>query len=143
MRLGAIIIIGYFFNIMLAVSFPYQFGYTALLEGEEIGYTFEDDSIFPGEAKQGINENYETLTDSENIQALTDTEGGIISSLVGGVSALFDGLFDGIKKLGSYIAFLTPFGTIFLALPGALGVVMGLIYMVLIGYGIVTFIAGR
>lgn len=143
MKIGALMIIGVFFNMMMLSIFPTVFlgENPSILEGEELGYNFDDNGIITTEYNQAVGQ-YEVISNTEQLESLTSTEGGIVSGILEGVSSFFDGLLDGLSKLVLYLSFIIPFSTLLFALPGALGLVLGTLYSVLTAIAIIRFIRG-
>lgn len=143
MKLGAIMIIGVFFNMMMLSVFPTLFlgEDPAILEGDTLGYDFTGNGIITSEYVDGVS-TYQSLGNTEQLEGLTSTEGGIVSGITEGIGSFFDGLLDGLQKLGLYLSFIIPFSTVFFALPGALGLIIGTLYSVMLAFSIIRFIRG-
>lgn len=143
MKLGAIMIIGVFFNMMMLSVFPTLFlgEDTSILEGDTLGYDFTGNGIITSEYVDGVS-TYKSLGNTEQLESLTSTKSGIISGIIEGISSFFDGLLDGLKKVTLYVSFIIPFSTVFFALPGALGLIIGTLYSVTLAFSIIRFIRG-
>jgi hypothetical protein len=144
MKLGFILFIGVFTNLLLASIFPYQLlpaDDAALMVGGDIyGYDFSGSDYF-GENQQGaVQSTMNELQSEESTAGLLATsqkESGILESV-----SFFDGLFDALAKAGTYIALVIPFSSVLFVLPGALGLILGGIYSLVTIYAIIRFIRG-
>ena len=143
MNLGYFTIIGIFCNMMLFAIFPYAFttGTPDILEGDTLAMTFEDSEYFNSKYVEGVN-TYTDIQDEIPIKNIQSTETGLVSGSLEGVSSFFDGLLDGLTKAQTLISFIIPFATLFVLLPGALGLVLGTLYMGGFAYAIIRFIRG-
>lgn len=143
MKIGAIMIIGVFFNMMMLSVFPTLFlgENPNMLEGDTLGYDFKDNGIITQEYIDGVGQ-YEVITNTEQLESLTDTQGGIVSGITEAVGSFFDGLLDGLQKLSVYLSFVIPFSTVFFALPSSLGLIIGTLYSTVLGIAIIRFIRG-
>lgn len=128
---------------MLFAIFPYAFttGTPDILEGDTLAMTFEDSEYFNSKYVEGVN-TYTDIQDENSIKNIQSTETGLVSGILEGVSSFFDGLLDGLTKAQTLISFIIPFATLFVLLPGALGLVLGTLYMGGFAYAIIRFIRG-
>lgn len=137
--------VGIFVNMMLVSIFPYQFlsaeDASALIGADELGYNFDGNGYFTEKHSEAVGE-YQTLSQDEQLNELTDTEGGIVAGALEAISSFFDGLLDGITKIKQYLAFIIPFAAMFFLLPGAFGIIFGTMYSVLMAYSIIRWIRG-
>jgi len=96
MKLGFLLITGVFFNMFMGVIFPFQLLDTqtasSLLGGDTLGYDFGNNPYFGDNYKQSI-QNYRDNTNADKLQALSNTDTGLISSSLQAISSFFDGLF--------------------------------------------------
>lgn len=144
MRLGFIFFIGVFTNLMLAGIFPHQLlpaDDAASLVGDDVyNYDLGNNIYFGTNEKNATTELYQTLQDKEQTGTLLATsqqESNFLESI-----SFFDGLFDGLSKIATYISLIIPFSTVLFLLPGALGLVLGGLYSAISVYGIIRFIRG-
>lgn len=143
MKIGAIMIIGVFFNMLMISVFPTLFlgDNPEILEGDSLGYDFNNNGIVTQEYVEGVQQ-YETITNTDQLESLSSTEGGLVSGITEALSSFFDGLLDGLKKLTLYLSFIIPFSTVLFALPGALGLIMGTMYSLAMAIAVIRFIRG-
>lgn len=136
-------IIGVFFNMLMISVFPTLFlgENPDILEGDVLGYDFDDNGIVNQEYKDGV-ATYESITDTQQLESLSNSEGGVVSGVTDAIGGFFDGLLDGLKKLTLYLSFIIPFSTVLFALPGAMGLVMGTMYSLAIAIAVIRFIRG-
>lgn len=144
MRLGFIFFIGIFANILLASIFPYQLLPESLasdLVGDDVyPYQFGDSEYFGGDTRDSSSTLYTTIQDDQETNELLSTnqqETNIIESV-----SFFDGLKDSLDKLTAYISLILPFGTVLGLLPGAIGLILKVIYIGVAIYAIGRFIRG-
>ena len=129
---------------MLASIFPYQLLPTddaaALVGDDVINYDLSGSGYFGTDEKSSTTSLYNTLQDNSktgDLLATNQQESNILESV-----SFFDGLFDALSKLGTYISLIIPFSTVLFLLPGALGLVLGGAYSVVVVYGVVRLIRG-
>lgn len=136
-------IIGVFFNMLMISVFPTLFlgDNPEILEGDSLGYDFNNNGIVTQEYVEGVQQ-YETITNTDQLESLSSTEGGLVSGITEALSSFFDGLLDGLKKLTLYLSFIIPFSTVLFALPGALGLIMGTMYSLAMAIAVIRFIRG-
>lgn len=143
MKLGFLLIVGVFFNMMMFSIFPYAFlgDDPEILQGESLGYKFQDSEYFNDKYTESVN-NYQNLSNDQTLNELSSNEGGLVSGVLDGVSSFFDGLLDSLDKIKQYLSFIIPFATLFFILPGALGQILGTLYSVSVAYAVIRFIRG-
>lgn len=144
MRLGFIFFIGVFANLMLAGIFPYQLlpnDDAANLVGDDVyNYDLGGSGYFGSDEKTATSDLYSNLQDTSStgdLLATSQQESNILESV-----SFFDGLFDGLSKIGTYLSLLIPFSTVLFLLPGGLGLVLGGLYSAITIFGIIRFIRG-
>ena len=144
MKLGFILFIGVFTNLLLASIFPYQLlpadDAAELIGGDTYGYDFSGSDYFGENQKTATSNTVSELENQEGaagLLATSQSESSILESV-----SFFDGLFDALKKAGTYVALIIPFSSVLFVLPGAIGLVFGGIYSVVVIYAIVRFIRG-
>jgi hypothetical protein len=131
-------------NLMLASIFPYQLlpvDDAANLVGDDVyNYDLDQNGYFNTDEKQASSKLYSTLNDpvaTGDLLATSQQESNVLESV-----SFFDGLFDALRKISIYISLIIPFSTVLFLLPGALGVVIGGLYMGITVYAIARFIRG-
>jgi len=143
MRLGFIFFLGIFVNLLLASVFPTvllpEDTATRLIGEDDYEYNYTEIS-FGSDSEQSATDLYNTLqNDSAGTDLLqtSQQESNFLESI-----SFFDGLFDALRKIGSYVSLLFPFATVLFLLPGALGLIFGGLYMAVLVYAIIRFIRG-
>lgn len=147
MRFEYLTFIGLVTNLLAALMLP-----TLMLPleiQEQIGietksdYTFNND-IVNNNQRENIGETYNYLRDTEARQEeLVSTDEGIVSSVTQTLSALFDPVFNALKKITTYVSFLIPFGTVLFALPSSLGFFLGFFWSFIYFLSFINWIRGR
>ena len=144
MRLGFIFFIGIFTNLMLAGIFPYQLlpetDANNLVGDDVYNYDLGNSGYFGTDEKTATTELYTTLQDNSatgDLLATSQQESNVLETI-----SFFDGLFDGLSKIATYVSLIIPFSTVLFLLPGALGLVLGGLYTAVSIYGIIRFIRG-
>lgn len=144
MKLGFIFFIGIFANILLASIFPYQLlpgDVASDLVGDDVfPYQFGDSEYLGGDTKDSSSTLYTTMQDNSQTNNLLSTnqqETSIIESV-----SFFDGLKDALDKITTYISLILPFGTLLGLLPGAIGLILQILYTGVVVYAIGRFIRG-
>lgn len=143
MRLGFILVTGIFFNLFMAVIFPFQLLDTttanALMGSDIIGYDFNNNSYFGDDYKNYISD-FEESNTKDNLESLTNLEQS--STVLSAIGNFFDGLTDALSKAKTLFTFMIPFSTIFFLTPGAFGLILGYLYTGIFTYAVVRFIRG-
>jgi len=143
MRLGFLLVTGIFFNIFMAVIFPFQLLDTqtaiGLMGSDTIGYDFSDNPYLSEDFTKYYND-YDASVDKDKLDTISEQQSS--STVLSTIGNFFDGLTDALSKIKSALAFIIPFSTIFFLLPGALGLILGYLYTGVFVYAVVRFIRG-
>lgn len=135
--------IGIFVNMMLVSIFPYQYldqtEANLLISEGELQYNM-DNNPYLSEKQSEAAAQYRDITNDDEMNKLTDTDGDIVSGAIDAISSFFDGALDAITKIKKYIAFIIPFSSMFFLLPGAFGLIMGTMYSMMFAFAIIRWI---
>ena len=147
MRFEYLTFIGLVCNLLAALMLPNLFLPELVRDNFDIesqsNYDFDND-IVTTKQQENIGESYTYLSNSEKLQEdLISTDEGVVSSITSTLSALFDPVFNALKKIGEFFSFVIPFGTLLFALPGALGFFAGFFWSFIFGLSFVNWIRGR
>lgn len=147
MRLEFIVIVGIFFNLMLAGIFPYQLLDTTTanyLVGDQVmGYDFAGSSMFSSDLKNEVTQYGQDARDDTKTGDLTSTtDSTFMNPAFDNSISYFNGIVDAMKKLKSILSLIIPFASLFFLLPGIMGLVIGGTYTGALIFAIIRFIRG-